>query len=128
VLLCSGDRSRTSVSGPIENSLHFRHTFAKRALEKGRRITWLSRHLGRGSVTVPLNVLGEYQYAVRDAFGGHGGYEVDNAGDGFFYAFSTAGDAARAVGEALAALAGGPVRIRVTPNLELALELLDACS
>ena len=35
-----------------------------------------------------------------------------HAGDGFFYAFSTAADAARAVGEALAALEGGPVRIR----------------
>jgi hypothetical protein len=49
---------------------------------------------------------------VRDAFGRHGGYEVDTAGDGFFYAFSAAADAARAVDEALAALAGGPVKIR----------------
>jgi len=58
------------------------------------------------------SVLREHQRVVRDAFGRHRGYEVDTAGDGFFYAFSTASDAARAVGEALGALEGGPVRIR----------------
>src|SRR5690348_284080 len=56
--------------------------------------------------------LAEHHRIVRDAFGGHGGYEVDTAGDGFFYAFSTAADAVHAVGEALAALDGGQVRIR----------------
>jgi predicted ATPase/class 3 adenylate cyclase len=59
------------------------------------------------------SALAEHQLAVRHAFGSRGGYEVDTAGDGFFYAFSTASDAARAVGEALAALDGGPVQIRV---------------
>jgi predicted ATPase/class 3 adenylate cyclase len=59
------------------------------------------------------DALGEHQRAVREAFGAHGGYEVDNAGDGFFYAFATAAGAARAVGDALAAVGGGPVRIRV---------------
>jgi predicted ATPase/class 3 adenylate cyclase len=59
------------------------------------------------------NALVEHQRAVRDAFGGRGGYEVDTAGDGFFYAFPTAADAARAVGEALTALEGSPVQIRV---------------
>jgi predicted ATPase/class 3 adenylate cyclase len=58
------------------------------------------------------SALGEHQRAVRRAFGGHGGYEVDTAGDGFFYAFATAADAARAVSEALDALEGGPIRIR----------------
>jgi len=57
--------------------------------------------------------LGEHQRVVRDAFDRNRGYEVDTAGDGFFYAFSTAVGAADAVDEALAALAGGPVRIRV---------------
>jgi predicted ATPase/class 3 adenylate cyclase len=56
--------------------------------------------------------LGEHQRAVRDAFGRHGGYEVDTAGDGFFYAFSTAAGAAHAVEDAMAALDDGPVRIR----------------
>jgi len=59
------------------------------------------------------NALGDHQRAVRNAFRGHGGYEVDTAGDGFFYAFSTAADAARAAGDALAALDGGPIQIRV---------------
>jgi predicted ATPase/class 3 adenylate cyclase len=53
-----------------------------------------------------------HQRAVREAFGCHEGFEVDTAGDGFFYAFSTATDAARAVGDALAALDSGVVRIR----------------
>jgi len=59
------------------------------------------------------SALGEHQRAVRHAFRGHGGYEVDTAGDGFFYAFATAADAARAVSEAFDALDGGPIRIRV---------------
>ena len=58
------------------------------------------------------SALGEHHRAVREAFGRHRGYEVDTAGDGFFYAFSTAAGAARAVGEALKALDGGTVRIR----------------
>jgi predicted ATPase/class 3 adenylate cyclase len=59
------------------------------------------------------NALAEHQRAVRDAFGRHDGYEVDTAGDGFFYAFPTATGAASAIAEALAALDGGPVRIRL---------------
>jgi len=54
------------------------------------------------------SALGEHQRVLRDVFSRHGGYEVDNAGDGFFYAFSTATDATRAVGEVLGALDGGP--------------------
>ena len=41
--------------------------------------------------------LGEHREAVRGAFDRHGGYEVDTAGDGFFYAFPTAAEAVRAV-------------------------------
>ena len=59
------------------------------------------------------SALADHQRAVRGAFARHDGYEVDSAGDGFFYAFATAAGAADAVGEALAALDGGPVRIRV---------------
>ena len=58
------------------------------------------------------SALGVHHRAVRDAFDRHGGYEVDSAGDGFFYAFSTASDAVRAVDELLGAIDGGPVRIR----------------
>jgi predicted ATPase/class 3 adenylate cyclase len=58
------------------------------------------------------SALGEHQRVVRDAFGSHGGYEVDTAGDGFFYAFSTAAGAVDAVDEALTELASSPIRIR----------------
>ena len=43
------------------------------------------------------SALGEHHRVVRDAFGRQGGYEVDAAGYGFFYAFSTAAGAAHAV-------------------------------
>jgi predicted ATPase/class 3 adenylate cyclase len=59
------------------------------------------------------SLLADHQGAVREAFDRHEGYEVDTAGDGFFYAFATATGAALAVQEALAALDGGPVRMRV---------------
>src|SRR5262249_57744634 len=55
----------------------------------------------------------EHRTVVRRAFAAHGGYEVDNEGDGFFYAFSSAQAAVSAVREAMAALEAGPVRIRV---------------
>ena len=41
--------------------------------------------------------LAEHRRAVREAFGRHGGYEVDNQGDSFFYAFASAPDAVEAV-------------------------------
>src|SRR5262249_26280938 len=55
----------------------------------------------------------EHRTVVRRAFAAHGGYEVDNEGDGFFYAFSWAQAAVSAVREAMAALEPGPIRIRV---------------
>ena len=54
-----------------------------------------------------------HRRVVREAFGAHGGYEVDNEGDAFFYAFASAQAAVSAVGEAMAGLAEGPIRIRV---------------
>ncbi len=56
--------------------------------------------------------LTEHRRIVREAFGRHGGYEVDTAGDGFFAAFATAAEAARAAREAMDDLQGGPIRIR----------------
>ncbi len=50
---------------------------------------------------------------VRDAFARHAGYEVDNEGDAFFYAFASAASAITAVSEAMHELEAGPVRIRV---------------
>jgi predicted ATPase/class 3 adenylate cyclase len=58
------------------------------------------------------DVLAAHRDAIRGAFGRHGGYEVDNQGDSFFYAFASAADGAVAVREAMAALEGGPIRIR----------------
>ena len=59
------------------------------------------------------DALAEHRRAVREAFARHHGYEVDNAGDGFFYAFSTAAEAACGVSDALEGLDGGPIQIRV---------------
>jgi predicted ATPase/class 3 adenylate cyclase len=55
----------------------------------------------------------EHRRVVREAFGAHRGYEVDHEGDAFFYAFASAQAAVSAVGEAMAGLAEGPIRIRV---------------
>jgi class 3 adenylate cyclase len=57
--------------------------------------------------------LADHRRALRDAFGAHSGYEVDDAGDGLFYAFASASAAVTAVAQAMASLADGPVRIRV---------------
>ena len=57
--------------------------------------------------------LGEHRRALREAFAAHSGYEVDEAGDGLFYAFAAASEAVAAVAQAMASLADGPVRIRV---------------
>ncbi len=42
-----------------------RHTFAKRALENGRQITWLSRHLGHSSLKITTDVYGHWEAAER---------------------------------------------------------------
>jgi predicted ATPase/class 3 adenylate cyclase len=57
--------------------------------------------------------LAEHRGALREAFRAHGGVEVDTQGDAFFVAFPTAPDALAAARDATAALAEGPVRVRV---------------
>jgi predicted ATPase len=57
--------------------------------------------------------LTRHRSAVREAFVRHQGYEVDYEGDAFFYAFESATAALAAVQEAVAALAKGPIRVRV---------------
>lgn len=49
-------------------------------------------------------VLAEHGRLVRDAFARHGGEEVDTQGDGFFYVFDRARDAAAAAADAQRAL------------------------
>jgi predicted ATPase/class 3 adenylate cyclase len=59
------------------------------------------------------DLLAEHRSALRAAFAGHEGVEVDTQGDAFFFAFSRATDAAEAAKEARAALATGPLRVRM---------------
>jgi predicted ATPase/class 3 adenylate cyclase len=62
---------------------------------------------------VYADVLAEHRRVLREAFGRHGGVEVDTQGDAFFYAFGRAADAVAAAADAQAALADGPVRVRI---------------
>jgi predicted ATPase len=57
--------------------------------------------------------LSEHRSVLREVFAAHSGYEVDEAGDGLFYAFALASEAVTAVAQATASLAQGPVRVRV---------------
>jgi hypothetical protein len=57
--------------------------------------------------------LADHRRAVREGFGAYSGYEVDDAGDGLFYAFASASAAVTAVAQAIASFADGSVRSRV---------------
>ena len=57
--------------------------------------------------------LAEHRLVLREAFAVSGGVEVDTQGDAFFVAFPTATGAADAAQSAVAALARGPVRVRM---------------
>jgi predicted ATPase len=59
------------------------------------------------------DVLAEHHKVLRAAFEQHGGVEVDTQGDAFFVAFERARDALAAARDAQAALAGGPIRVRM---------------
>jgi predicted ATPase/class 3 adenylate cyclase len=59
------------------------------------------------------DVLGAHRAALREAFGRHGGVEVDTQGDAFFVAFAKASDALAAAAACRDALAGGRVRVRM---------------
>jgi predicted ATPase len=72
--------------------------------------TRLLRELGRDRYQAAL---AEHREIVRAACALHAGYEVDTAGDGFFYAFDTAGEAVAAVEEAMAGLGETTIPVRV---------------
>jgi len=57
--------------------------------------------------------LAEHRLVLRDACARYEGYEVDAAGDAFFYTFASAQAAVSALREAMLGLAGSPIRIRV---------------
>jgi predicted ATPase/class 3 adenylate cyclase len=71
--------------------------------------TLLLRELGERYA----DVLAEHNRVLREAFSRHGGLEVGAQGDSFFVAFADAGSAVAAAGDVQAALAGGPVRVRI---------------
>lgn len=79
------------------------------------RSTELARQLG--PAFGPLR--SEHHRVLREAFGRHGGHEIDTAGDGFFVAFERAGDAAAAAVDAQRALQASepgespPLRVRM---------------
>ena len=57
--------------------------------------------------------LAEHRRVLRAAFEARGGVEVDTQGDAFFFAFPTAPDAVEAAAAGQAALAEGPIRVRM---------------
>jgi predicted ATPase len=71
--------------------------------------TRLLHELGDGYT----EALAEHRRALREAFGRHGGVEVDTQGDAFFFAFARANDAVAAAAEAQNALREGPLRVRM---------------
>src|SRR5512133_2731858 len=77
--------------------------------------TSLLKHLRDGCGVV----LSEHARLLREAFAAHGGEEVDTQGDGFFYVFSRARDAAAAAADGQRALAahdwpdGAAFRVRM---------------
>ena len=58
-------------------------------------------------------MLAEHRAVLREAFGAHGGAEVDTQGDAFFFTFAQPGHSVAAALAAQAALADGPVRVRM---------------
>jgi integrase len=59
------DIPRRRLPGENRTFHSLRHTFAKRALESGRPLTWLSHHLGHSSVAVTSDVYGHWEAVDR---------------------------------------------------------------
>jgi predicted ATPase/class 3 adenylate cyclase len=59
------------------------------------------------------DVLTEHRRVLREAFGRHGGVEVDTQGDAFFFAFASPDGALEAARDGGRALASGPIKVRV---------------
>ena len=72
--------------------------------------TRLLRELGAERYAAALD---DHRRVVRSACGTHGGVEVDTQGDAFFLAFPTAAGAVDAAEQIAAALAPGPIRLRI---------------
>lgn len=59
------------------------------------------------------DVLTEHRRVLREAFGRHGGVEVDTQGDAFFFAFGSPDGALEAARDGGRVLASGPIKVRV---------------
>jgi predicted ATPase len=59
------------------------------------------------------DALAEHRRLLREAFGRHGGVEIDTQGDAFFYVFADAREAVTAAEEGREALRPGPIQVRV---------------
>ena len=62
---CSAAIARAGPTHEKRTFHSFRHTFAKRALESGAQVTWLSRHLGHSSLKVTTDIYGHWERAER---------------------------------------------------------------
>jgi predicted ATPase/class 3 adenylate cyclase len=60
-----------------------------------------------------VEALAEHRRLLREAFGRHGGIEIDTQGDAFFYAFPQAHEAVAAAEDGREALRTGPIHVRV---------------
>lgn len=56
---------RVGPTGERRTFHSLRHCFAKRALEKGTSVSWLSRHLGHGSLKVTTDIYGHWERGER---------------------------------------------------------------
>ena len=72
-----------------------------------------TRLLGQLGPDAYAEALAEHRRLLRKAFSDHGGVEVDTQGDAFFVGFPTAGGAVAAAAAGQAALAGGPIAVRI---------------
>jgi integrase len=57
--------ARVGPTGEKRTFHSLRHTFARLAIENGRPIFWLSKHLGHSSLDVTANVYGHFERATR---------------------------------------------------------------
>jgi integrase len=59
--------TRVGPTGEARVFHSLRHTYAKRALETGAQLTWLSRHLGHSSLKITTDIYGHWERAERRA-------------------------------------------------------------
>jgi integrase len=58
---------RAGANGATRSFHSFRHTFAKRAMERGLQLTWLQRQLGHSTIQVTNDIYGHWEFKERKA-------------------------------------------------------------